>query len=116
MISPEDVPYEEDVLREPFRLRCWTRYLSAIRSAPLAKRSVIYERALRALPGSYKLWHAYLTELADAARAMPVAHRAHAALNSALERSLAAGMSRMPRVWHMYSSALLDQRLLTRAR
>uniref|UniRef100_A0A8C5QKZ4 Pre-mRNA-splicing factor Syf1-like N-terminal HAT-repeats domain-containing protein n=1 Tax=Leptobrachium leishanense TaxID=445787 RepID=A0A8C5QKZ4_9ANUR len=43
MISPEDVPYEED-------------------------RSVIYERALRALPGSYKLWHAYLTELADAAR------------------------------------------------
>lgn len=116
MISPEDVPYEEDVLREPFRLRCWTRYLSAIRSAPLAKRSVIYERALRALPGSYKLWHAYLTELADAARAMPVAHRAHAALNSAFERSLAAGMSRMPRVWHMYFSALLDQRLLTRAR
>ncbi|KAF0903171.1 hypothetical protein E2562_025753 [Oryza meyeriana var. granulata] len=110
VISPEDVPYEEDVLREPFRLRCWTRYLSAIRAAPLAKRSIIYERALRALPGSYKLWHAYLTELADAA---PVAE---AALNAAFERALAAGMSRMPRVWHMYGSALLDQRLLTRAR
>ncbi|CAD6337107.1 unnamed protein product [Miscanthus lutarioriparius] len=25
-------------------------------------------------------------------------------------------MSRMPRIWHMYASALLDQRLLTRAR
>uniref|UniRef100_A0A0D9WNP7 Suppressor of forked domain-containing protein n=1 Tax=Leersia perrieri TaxID=77586 RepID=A0A0D9WNP7_9ORYZ len=116
MISPEDVAYEEDVLREPFRLRCWTRYLSAIRAAPLAKRSVIYERALRALPGSYKLWHAYLTELADAARALPVTDRAHAALNSAFERALAAGMSRMPRIWQMYASALLDQRLLTRAR
>lgn len=117
VISAEDVPYEEDVLREPFKISSWLRYLSARAEALLAKRAAIYERALRALPGSYKLWHAYLTELADAAQPVPVTGRAHdAALNGTFERALAAGMSRMPRIWHMYASALLDQRLLTRAR
>ncbi|XP_044372687.1 pre-mRNA-splicing factor syf1 homolog [Triticum aestivum] len=115
-VSADDVAYEEDVLRDPFRLSGWLRYLSARRAAPPAKRAAIYERALRALPGSYKLWHAYLTELGDAARALPVTHAAHAGLDAAFERALAAGMSRMPRVWHMYASSLLHQRLLTRAR
>ncbi|CAL5047020.1 unnamed protein product [Urochloa decumbens] len=115
-ISADDVAYEEAVLREPFKVGAWLRYLSARGAAPLATRTAIYERALRALPGSYKLWHAYLTELAGAARPLPPTDPAHAALNAAFERALAAGMSRMPRVWHMYASALLDQRLLTRAR
>ncbi|CAL5043584.1 unnamed protein product [Urochloa decumbens] len=115
-ISADDVPYEEEVLRERFKVGTWLRYLSARGAAPQATRVAMYERALRALPGSYKLWHAYLTELAAAARALPITDPAHAALNAAFERALAAGMSRMPRVWHMYASALLDQRLLTRAR
>ncbi|KAM0880366.1 hypothetical protein ACQ4PT_033626 [Festuca glaucescens] len=104
-VSAEDVAYEEDVLRDPFRLSGWLRYLSSLRAAPPAKRAAIYERAMRALPGSYKLWHAYLTELADAARALPVTHRAHADVNAAFERALAAGMSRMPRVWHIWRDA-----------
>ncbi|CAN6214429.1 unnamed protein product [Urochloa humidicola] len=115
-ISADDVAYEETVLREPFKVGAWLRYLSARGAAPLATRATIYERALRALPGSYKLWHAYLTELAAAARPLPPTDPAHAALNAAFERAVASGMSRMPRVWHMYASALLDQRLLTRAR
>ena len=114
--SAADMIYEEEVQRDPFKLGSWLRYLSARGAAPPAQRAAIYERALRALPGSYKLWHAYLTELAGAARPLPVTDRAHAALNAAFEHALAAGMSRMPRVWHMYDSALLDQRLLTSAR
>ncbi|KAF8772544.1 hypothetical protein HU200_005501 [Digitaria exilis] len=116
-ISTDDVPHEEDVLREPFKLGAWLRYLSAHAASPLTKRASIYERALRSLPGSYKLWHAYLTELAAAASPLPITDPAHAALNAAFERALATGnMSRMPRVWHMYATALIDQRLLTRAR
>ncbi|KAI4990049.1 hypothetical protein ZWY2020_038412 [Hordeum vulgare] len=116
VISAEDVAFEEDVLREPFKLSSWVRYLLARRAATPGKRAVIYERALRALPGSYKLWHAYLTELTDGAHALPVTDRAHANLNATFERALAAGMSRMPRVWHMYASSLLHQRELTNAR
>jgi pre-mRNA-splicing factor SYF1 len=113
--SEEDLPYEEEVLREPFKLRGWWRYLVARADAPFARRAVVYERALRALPGSYKLWHAYLRERLDHARARPVDHPAYASLNGAFERALAT-MHRMPRIWALYLASLLDQRLLTRAR
>ncbi|BAD82527.1 XPA-binding protein 2-like [Oryza sativa Japonica Group] len=70
--SEADLPYEEDVLRDPHSIRPWRRYLAARAAAPLQERAVIYERAVRALPGSYKLWHAYLLErTAAAARAKP---------------------------------------------
>jgi pre-mRNA-splicing factor SYF1 len=47
-ISTECLPYEEDVAKDPFRLSAWLRYLSARDTAPLGKRELIYERALRA--------------------------------------------------------------------
>ncbi|KAL6841877.1 hypothetical protein ACP4OV_028389 [Aristida adscensionis] len=113
--SEEDLPYEEEILREPFKLKGWWRYLVARAAAPFAKRAVIYERALKALPGSYKLWHAYLRERLDHARPHSVDHPAYASLNNAFERALAT-MHKMPRVWALYLASLLDQRLLTRAR
>nr|CAD1827749.1 unnamed protein product [Ananas comosus var. bracteatus] len=67
----DDFPYEEEVLREPLKLQAWRRYLAALAGAPPQKRFSIYERALRALPGSYKLWRGYLVELLDAARPSP---------------------------------------------
>lgn len=110
--SEADLPYEEDVLRDPHSIRPWRRYLAARAAAPLQ------ERAVRALPGSYKLWHAYLLErTAAAARAKPHCgeHPANEALNRAFERALAT-LHRMPRIWEMYLAALLEQRLVTRAR
>ncbi|XP_024984544.1 pre-mRNA-splicing factor SYF1 isoform X3 [Cynara cardunculus var. scolymus] len=60
--SQDDLLYEEELLRNPFSLKLWWRYLIARTESPFKKRAVIYERALKALPGSYKLWHAYLRE------------------------------------------------------
>lgn len=54
--SEEDLVYEEELLRNPFTLKLWWRYLEARRDAPARKRYLIFERALAALPGSYKLW------------------------------------------------------------
>ncbi|CAI7786811.1 unnamed protein product, partial [Closterium sp. NIES-54] len=69
-----------------------------------------------ALPGSYKLWAAYLKERRAAVRGLPANHAAHAALNNAFERALVT-MHRMPRIWLEYLSALVDdQKLVTRAR
>ena len=77
----EDMPFEEELLRNPFSVKTWCRYLAsrgastlggagAAEAAALAspsstpgRRRVLFERALKALPGSYKLWFAYLTEL-----------------------------------------------------
>lgn len=110
-----DLPYEEEILRDPFKLKGWWRYLVARASAPFKKRSILYERALKALPGSYKLWHAYLRERLDAVRPFPITHPSYSSLNNTFERALVT-MHRMPRIWIMYLSSLTDQRLITRAR
>lgn len=53
--SEEDLLYEEELLRNPYSLRMWLRYLDARKSAPPRRRYLLYERALNALPGSYKV-------------------------------------------------------------
>ncbi|CAL9085670.1 unnamed protein product [Musa acuminata var. zebrina] len=113
--SEEDLPYEEEILRNPFSLKLWWRYLIARSSAPFRRRAVIYERALKALPGSYKLWHAYLRERIDAVRGRPVSDPAFDSLNNTFERALVT-MHKMPRIWLMYLASLSEQRLLTRGR
>ncbi|XP_042429330.1 pre-mRNA-splicing factor SYF1-like [Zingiber officinale] len=84
-------------------------------SSPFRRRAVIYERALKALPGSYKLWHAYLRERLEAVRGRPVNDPAFDSLNNTFESALVT-MHKMPRVWLMYLASLSEQRLLTRAR
>ncbi|XP_078445023.1 tetratricopeptide repeat (TPR)-like superfamily protein [Wolffia australiana] len=113
--SQDDLLYEEEILRNPFSLKLWWRYLRARADAPFKKRSVIYERALKALPGSYKLWHAYLRERIEIVRPLPVAHSLYDSLNNTFERALVT-MHKMPRIWIMFLSILTDQRLITRAR
>ena len=53
----DDLLYEEELLRNPYSLKMWWRYLEARRDAPAQKRYILYERALKALPVSYKVCH-----------------------------------------------------------
>jgi hypothetical protein len=85
----EDVPYEEDVLQNSYTLKSWWRYLEAKLAAPPAERFVLFERALGRLPGSYKLWKAYLDEKRGAVRGkFPLDDPAYEALNNTFERAL----------------------------
>ncbi|XP_015888127.3 uncharacterized protein LOC107423123 [Ziziphus jujuba] len=113
--SQDDLLYEEELLRNPFSLKLWWRYLIARSAAPFKKRFIIYERALKALPGSYKLWHAYLRERLELVRNLPITHSQYETLNNTFERSLVT-MHKMPRIWIMYLQTLTDQKLLTRTR
>ncbi|KAJ4833898.1 hypothetical protein Tsubulata_032931 [Turnera subulata] len=113
--SQDDLVYEEELLRNPFSLKLWWRYLVARRDAPFKKRFIIYERALKALPGSYKLWHAYLTERLDIVRNLPVDSHQFETLNNTFERALVT-MHKMPRIWIMYLSTLTAQQWVTRTR
>ncbi|KAL0923032.1 hypothetical protein M5K25_007074 [Dendrobium thyrsiflorum] len=113
--SGDDLPYEEEIIRNPFNLKLWWRYLVARADAPFDKRRVIYERALKALPGSYKLWQAYLRERLDRVRSFPISHDLYGHLNNTFERALIT-MHKMPRIWIMYLTSLTEQRLITRAR
>uniref|UniRef100_A0A8C2Y5V1 Pre-mRNA-splicing factor Syf1-like N-terminal HAT-repeats domain-containing protein n=1 Tax=Coturnix japonica TaxID=93934 RepID=A0A8C2Y5V1_COTJA len=50
-LEEADVPHEEQLLRDPYSVRCWLRYLRARQGAPRARLNLLYERALRELPG-----------------------------------------------------------------
>ncbi|KAH9748471.1 TPR REGION domain-containing protein [Citrus sinensis] len=113
--SEDDLLYEEELLRNPFSLKLWWRYLVAKREAPFKKRFVIYERALKALPGSYKLWHAYLIERLSIVKNLPITHPEYETLNNTFERALVT-MHKMPRIWIMYLETLTSQKFITKAR
>ncbi|XP_024384058.1 uncharacterized protein [Physcomitrium patens] len=113
--SQEDLFYEEEILRNPYSLKLWWRYVKARSDAPAKKRHVLYERAVRALPGSYKLWHAYLKEKVDGVRGLSLLHPRYEDLNNTFERALVT-MHKMPRLWIMYLQTLTEQKLLTRTR
>lgn len=113
--SEDDLVYEEELLRNPFSLKLWWRYLIARSDSPFKKRFIIYERALKALPGSYKLWHAYLRERLEIVRSLPITHSQFETLNNTFERALVT-MHKMPRVWIMYLQTLTQQKLVTRTR
>jgi pre-mRNA-splicing factor SYF1 len=51
-----DLPFEEDLLRNPYSVKAWWRYLEHKRTASRTVRNLIYERALKEIPGSYKIW------------------------------------------------------------
>jgi pre-mRNA-splicing factor SYF1 len=52
----EAVVYEEELLQNPYSMKLWIRYLQIKAEAPFGQRKLLFERALKALPGSYKLW------------------------------------------------------------
>ncbi|KAL3522152.1 hypothetical protein ACH5RR_014986 [Cinchona calisaya] len=113
--ADEDLLYEEEILRNPFSLKLWWRYLIARSESPFKKRAIIYERAVKALPGSYKLWHAYLREKLELVRNLPITHSQYQSLNNTFERALVT-MHKMPRIWIMYLESLTNQKLVTKTR
>ncbi|CAL9015338.1 unnamed protein product [Prunus brigantina] len=113
--SQDDLLYEEELLRNPFSLKLWWRYLIARSESPFKKRFIIYERALKALPGSYKLWNAYLRERLELVRNLPITHFQYETLNNTFERALVT-MHKMPKIWTMYLQTLTEQKLVTRTR
>ncbi|GAB2271613.1 hypothetical protein Dimus_006444 [Dionaea muscipula] len=67
------------------------------------------------MPGSYKLWYAYLRERLELVRNLPVTHSQYDTLNNMFERALV-NMHKMPRIWIMFLQSLTEQKLLTRTR
>ena len=50
-----DLVFEAELLRNPNLPSLWSRYLDARKDAPAKRRYIIFERAVNALPGSYKV-------------------------------------------------------------
>ncbi|KAF8771302.1 Pre-mRNA-splicing factor syf1 like protein [Argiope bruennichi] len=115
VVEDEDIPYEEEILRNPYSVKHWLRYIEFKKEAPKHVINLLYERALRELPGSYIIWHKYLKLRRAQIRGKCVTDPAYEDVNSAFERALVF-MHKMPRIWIDYCEFLSIQCQITRTR
>ena len=116
--NDEDIPFEEDILRNQYSVRHWLRYVEHKKESKLSTNEqvfMIYERALKVLPGSYKIWFQYLQFKHQLLKKRPIYDESYEDLNNTYERSLVF-MNKMPRIWSDYCRFLNEQCLITRTR
>lgn len=109
------MPYEEEILRNPYSVKHWLRYIDYKKKAPKHGVNIIYERAIKQLPGSYKLWYNYLRTRRKQIRGHCIIDPIYEEVNNAFERSLVF-MHKMPRIWMDYCTFLTEQCKITRTR
>ncbi|GJQ14523.1 hypothetical protein GpartN1_g6314.t1 [Galdieria partita] len=107
-VPTEYLYYEEEVLRDPFTLKKWLFYLEALKYASPKVKFSVYERAVAALPRSYKLWTMYLRERQEYTKKRHPNSKAYLIVNKIYERSLVY-LNKMPVVWSMFCRFLLEQ-------
>ncbi|KAG8178719.1 hypothetical protein JTE90_023265 [Oedothorax gibbosus] len=115
IVEDEDIPYEEEILRNPYSVKHWLRYIDFKKEGPKHVVNLLYERALKELPGSYTIWHKYLKLRRSQVRGKCVTDAAYEDVNSAFERALVF-MHKMPRIWLDYCEFLTVQCQVTRTR
>ena len=99
-MEEQDLALEDEVSRNPYTLKTWLNYLLVKKSASSLVRYVIYERALKFLPRSYKLWHAYLGERRAAVEHKCLSDKSFTNLVQTFERALI-HLHKMPRIWYV---------------
>merc|ERR1719450_1021283 len=77
--------------------------------------NLVFERALKELPGSYKLWYNYLKVRRKQMKGRCVTDPGYDQVNNCFERSLVF-MHKMPRIWLDYCKFLTKQGKVTRTR
>ncbi|XP_078486633.1 pre-mRNA-splicing factor SYF1 [Ciona intestinalis] len=111
----DDLPYEEEILRNPYSVKCWLRYVEHKEGSPAKEINMVFERALKELPGSYKLWYAYLRLRRSQLKGLCINDPMYEDVNNAHERALVF-MHKMPRIWIDYCKLLVEQMKLARIR
>ncbi|XP_045482989.1 pre-mRNA-splicing factor syf1 homolog [Harmonia axyridis] len=111
----EDLVFEEEILRNPHSVKHWLRYIEHKKKSSKDELNVIYERALKQLPGSYKLWYNYLRTRRIQVKKRCITDPLYEEVNNAFERALVF-MHKMPRIWIDYCVFLTGQCKITRTR
>ncbi|KAK3678046.1 pre-mRNA-splicing factor syf1 [Recurvomyces mirabilis] len=118
LVSQNDEVYENDVLRNSGNVRPWLDYANFKRQyGTKLEQAFVLERAVTALPRSYKLWKMYLELRTKHLKGRNAArHKAeYQKVNALFERALVL-LNKMPRIWQMYLAFLCEQPLVTPTR
>ncbi|SLM39491.1 pre-mrna-splicing factor syf1 [Lasallia pustulata] len=118
LISSDDVIYEQDILRDPGSTKPWLAYVDfKHQHGTLLEQAFVLERACAQLPRSYKMWKMYLELRTKHLRNKnPAVHaKEFKKVNALFERALIL-LNKMPKIWEMYLSFLMQQPLVTATR
>ncbi|XP_034950910.1 pre-mRNA-splicing factor syf1 homolog [Chelonus insularis] len=115
VFNDEDLPYEEEILRNPYSVKHWARYIDHLKNTKSPNINIVFERALKELPGSYKLWYNYLCHRVNQVKNRRIDDPLYEDVNNAFERALVF-MHKMPRIWIDYCSFMTKQCFITRTR
>lgn len=118
LITDNDVVYEKDIIANPGSIKPWLDYANYKKQhGSLLEHAFVLERACTTLPRSYKLWKLYLelrTKHLD--NKNPAKYAPHyVKVNALFERALVL-LNKMPRIWEMYLTFLMQQPLVTTTR
>ncbi|KAL6238612.1 hypothetical protein BDW75DRAFT_201176 [Aspergillus navahoensis] len=118
LIADNDSVYEQDLLRNPGSIKPWLAYIEyKQQNGTLYEQAFVMERACKQLPRSYKLWKMYLefrTKHLKNRNAIKYRAEFHK-VNALFERALIL-LNKIPRIWEMYLSFMLQQPLVTQTR
>ena len=118
LVSNDDTVYEQDIIRDPGSVKPWLAYVEfKHQHGSLLEQAFVLERACIQLPRSYKLWRMYLLLRIKHLRGRnPAIHAAeYSKVNALFERALIL-LNKMPRIWEMYLSFLMEQPIITATR
>lgn len=110
-----DAAYEAELQQNPYSVKVWIAYAKAKAEASNKVRFLIFERAVKELPGSYKLWWMYLKDRMECVKPLCIVDPEYELVNNAFKRSLVF-LHKMPRIWLTYIEFLMRQKKVTRAR
>ncbi|KTW27084.1 hypothetical protein T552_02576 [Pneumocystis carinii B80] len=116
-ISEEDFEYEKELLRNPFSIKSWLRYIEHKEGDPIHEQVFIFERACMDLPRSYKLWRLYLNVRKRHVEGLNPAkyEEEYEKVNVCYEKALVL-LNKMPRIWMDYLEFLMKQCRITKTR
>src|SRR5689334_3426559 len=106
-MKAQEVYFEEEIARNPYAPKVWWQYLNFKQDCKPAERYIIFERAVKFLPRSYKLWYAYLRERGANTTGRSIHSKKFEMLINAYERALV-NMNKMPRIWLDYCALLIS--------
>jgi pre-mRNA-splicing factor SYF1 len=106
-MQAQEIQFEEEIARNPYSVKLWLSYLAFKQGSTPGSRYMIYERALKDLPRSYKIWYAYLQERLQRVESKSATSKKVKILINTFERSLV-HMHKMPRIWITYCEFLVS--------
>ncbi|KAI8916147.1 hypothetical protein EDD86DRAFT_197777 [Gorgonomyces haynaldii] len=121
-VREEDILYEEECLRNQYSVKTWLRYLEHKKSDTTQTRIEILQRAVQALPGSYKLYKMLLelrmsvlligkedeNGMKELNPEYPLDHILWQQTNYCFEKSLIL-MHKFPLIWELFVVFLMHQ-------